>query len=169
MIDDAALRDLARLDAGAAATRGVRSRSRGERETSTASLGELAAIARIEGPVAGARGRTHPCRGPSLAAALRRLGARAGGVRRSAACSPPRAPSGRALARALGTDPRVAYVERDRDLRVAVDPFDTVDVTPGGSGIKYTWAYDEVGPRQPLPLPAAARAAAWPSWTPART
>ena len=28
---------------------------------------------------------------------------------------------------------------------MAADPFDSVDTTPGGSGIKYTWAYDEVG------------------------
>ena len=87
--------------------------------------------------------RTHAAV-PSLAAALRRLGARPEVFRLSGVLAAT-APSGRALARALGADPRVAYVERDRELRVAADPFDTVDVTPGGSGIKYTWAYDEVG------------------------
>ena len=41
---------------------------------------------------------------------------------------------------------------------MSADPYDTVDSTPGGSGIKYTWAYDEVGPRVPLlAAPAAAR------------
>ena len=144
VIDEAALRDLARLDASAAGSAGVALPLLGVRETSTASLGELAAIARIEGPVRVLVGaRTHAAV-PSLAAALRRLGARPEVFRLSGVVAAT-APSGRALARALGSDRRVAYVERDRDLRVAVDPFDTVDVTPGGSGIKYTWAYDEVG------------------------
>jgi subtilisin family serine protease len=42
---------------------------------------------------------------------------------------------------ALRDDPRVAYVERDEPLRVAVEPFDTIDPF---TGIKYTWAYDTV-------------------------
>ena len=33
-------------------------------------------------------------------------------------------PSGAALVAALRTDPRVAYIERDRELRAAADPFD---------------------------------------------
>ena len=83
------------------------------------------------GPVrvlVGARTPRAPC--PALAAALRRLGARA------AACSarpgwwPPPCPPAPPLAAALGADPRVAYVERDRELRVAADPFDSVDVDP---------------------------------------
>jgi hypothetical protein len=52
------------------------------------------------------------------------------------------APSGAALARALGGDPRVAYVERDSELRIATDPFDVPD--PAHGGIKYTWFYDDV-------------------------
>ncbi|MGH2762980.1 MAG: S8 family peptidase, partial [Thermoleophilaceae bacterium] len=50
-------------------------------------------------------------------------------------------PSGAALARALARDPRVAYVERDTELRVAADPLDSVDPV---TGIKYTWFYDDV-------------------------
>ena len=43
---------------------------------------------------------------------------------------------------ALRDDPRVAYIERDRTLRVAVDPFDIIDPTSGPPPIKFTWAYD---------------------------
>jgi subtilisin family serine protease len=50
-------------------------------------------------------------------------------------------PSGAALARALGGDPRVAYVERDSELSIAADPLDAVDPA---TGIAYTWFYDEV-------------------------
>ena len=144
IVDAAALRDLARLDAHSAANAGLRLPLSGAPETSTASIGELAAIAGTAGPIRVLVGaRTHAAV-PALAAALERLGARPEVFPLSGVLAAT-APSGRALARALGTDPRVAYVERDRDLRVAAEPFDTVDVTPGGSGIKYTWAYDEVG------------------------
>ena len=54
-----------------------------------------------------------------------------------------RAPDGAAVAAALAGDPRVAYVERDLTYRIAVDPFDTLD-TNYGTGLKYTWAYDDV-------------------------
>ncbi len=52
------------------------------------------------------------------------------------------APSGAAVAAALRGDPGVAYVERDRSLQAAADPFDTPD--PDHFGIPYSWAYDEV-------------------------
>jgi len=52
-----------------------------------------------------------------------------------------RAPSGRALARALEGDRRVAYVERDGRLRTAADPLDSLDPA---TGLKYTWFYDDV-------------------------
>ena len=52
-------------------------------------------------------------------------------------------PDGEALARALGGDPRVAYVERDRALHVAADPLDTIDPLTSPP-IKYTWFYDAV-------------------------
>jgi subtilisin family serine protease len=41
----------------------------------------------------------------------------------------------------LSNDPRVAYIERDRELRLAADPFDVVDYE---TGVKFTWAYDGV-------------------------
>lgn len=52
-------------------------------------------------------------------------------------------PSGAQLAQALNGDPGVAYVERDRALRRAADPFDAPD--PAHANIRFTWAYDEVG------------------------
>jgi subtilisin family serine protease len=77
---------------------------------------------------------------PALAAVLRRLGARADAFETIGVLAA-RAPSGAALVAALRHDPRVAYIERDRTLRVSADPFDTIDPN---TGIKFTWAYDEV-------------------------
>ena len=51
-----------------------------------------------------------------------------------------RVPSGAAAVAAL-RDPRVAYIERDRELSTAADEFDRIDP---GTGIKFTWAYDAV-------------------------
>jgi subtilisin family serine protease len=51
------------------------------------------------------------------------------------------APSGAALADALRGDRRVAYVERDRRLRAAADPFNAIDPQ---TGINFIWAYDAV-------------------------
>ena len=53
-------------------------------------------------------------------------------------------PSGAATVAALRDDPRVAYIERDRTVRVAADPFDIIDPTSGPPPIKFTWAYDAV-------------------------
>ena len=53
-------------------------------------------------------------------------------------------PSGAAAVASLRADPRVAYTERDRTLRVAADPFDILDPTSGPPPIKFTWAYDAV-------------------------
>jgi subtilisin family serine protease len=53
-------------------------------------------------------------------------------------------PSGADAVAALRDDPRVAYIERDRTLRTAADPFDIVDPTSGPPPIKFTWAYDTV-------------------------
>ena len=50
-------------------------------------------------------------------------------------------PSGAAAVASLRADPRVAYIERDRTLSVAADPFDSVDPN---TMLKYTWAYDAV-------------------------
>jgi subtilisin family serine protease len=106
----------------------------------SASRGELAALARSTGPervLVGAR--TH-ADVPGLAAELRALGAEPetlGLVGVLAA----RVPSGAQLVAALRGDPRVAYVERDRTLRIAADPFDAVDPS---TGIKFTWFFDDV-------------------------
>ena len=144
VVDQAALRDLARLDARAAGNAGLPLPLSGARDVSTASAGELAAIARTDGPVRVLVGARSHAAVPSLARALARLGARPEVFRLSGVLAAT-APSGSVLARSLGADPRVAYIERDRELSVAADPFDSVDTTPGGSGIKFTWAYDEVG------------------------
>jgi subtilisin family serine protease len=50
-------------------------------------------------------------------------------------------PSGAALARELGGDRRVAYIERDDRVQIAADPLDAVDPV---TGLKYTWFYDRV-------------------------
>ena len=63
---------------------------------------------------------------PALAAVLRRLGARVDAFETIGVLAA-RAPSGAALVAGLRRDPRVAYIERDRTLRVAADPFDTMD------------------------------------------
>ena len=53
-------------------------------------------------------------------------------------------PSGADAVASLRDDPRVAYIERDRTLRVAADPFDIIDPLSGPPPIKFTWAYDAV-------------------------
>jgi subtilisin family serine protease len=75
-----------------------------------------------------------------VAAALRRLGARTEGFQ-SVGVVAATVHSGAAAVARLRHDPRVAYVERDKQLRLAADPFDTIDPQ---TGIKYTWAYDAV-------------------------
>ena len=104
------------------------------------SSGEAARIARSEGPerlLVGAR--THGDVA-GLAAKLRALG---GAPERFEITGVLAAtvPSGAAAVAALRGDPRVAYIERDRSLRVAADEFDRVDPS---TGIKFTWAYDTV-------------------------
>jgi subtilisin family serine protease len=101
---------------------------------------ELASIARNDGPepvVVGARRHQDL---PGLAAVLRRLGAQPEAFETIGVVAA-RVPSGTALVARLQDDPRVAYIERDRELRVAVDPFDVVDPQ---TGVKFTWAYDGV-------------------------
>jgi subtilisin family serine protease len=110
------------------------------RAVAAAGPGEPAILARSAGPqrvLVGAR--THADL-PGLAAKLRRLGARTEAVGTIGVLAAS-VPSGAALVAALRDDPRVAYVERDRTLRVAADPFDAVDPT---TGLKFTWFYDEV-------------------------
>jgi subtilisin family serine protease len=104
------------------------------------SSGELAVIARSEGPeplLVGARSHADVA---GVAAKLRALGATPELFETTAVLAAT-VPSGAAAVAALSHDPRVAYVERDRSLRVAADEFDTVDPA---TGIKFTWAYDAV-------------------------
>jgi subtilisin family serine protease len=140
VIDDAALREVNRSGARAAGAGALELPLTGAAKTSA----DLSSIAGARGPVRVLVGARSHADLPSLATALRRLGARPRVLRLTGVIAAT-VPSGAALARALGSDPRVAYLERDRAVRVAADPFDSVDATPGGSGIKYTWAYDEVG------------------------
>jgi subtilisin family serine protease len=107
---------------------------------SAASTGALARIARAGGLVhvlVGVRNRADL---PGVAAVLERLGAHPETFDSIGVLSAS-VPDGAALARALGDDPRVAYVEREGTLRIAADPFDTLDPT---TGFKYTWYYDDV-------------------------
>ncbi len=145
VVDLAALRDAGRLTARVATDGVVPLPLPGDSKAraSTASPGELTAIARSPGPVRVLVGASTHAAVPGIAAALRRLGGRPE-VFADTGVVAAAVPSGAALARLLGADPRVAYIERDRALRVSTDPYDTVDATPGGSGIKFTWGYDEV-------------------------
>ncbi|HMJ96504.1 MAG TPA: S8 family serine peptidase [Thermoleophilaceae bacterium] len=105
--------------------------------------GELARIASTSGPerlLIGAR--THADLA-SLAATVRSLGAEPELFTTIGAMSAT-VPSGAAAVASLRGDPRVAYIERDRTLRVAADPFDILDPTSGPPPIKFTWAYDTV-------------------------
>jgi subtilisin family serine protease len=101
---------------------------------------DLTAIARGRGPqriLVGARGHSDVA---GIARELERLGAEPETFETIGVLAAT-VPSGAALARALGGDPRVAYVERDSRLHIAADPLDSVDPV---TGIKYTWFYDDV-------------------------
>jgi subtilisin family serine protease len=110
-------------------------------EASAASASrELTSIARNHGHervLVGARAHGDVA---GIAAALRRLGAQPE-VFGSIGVVAADVPSGAALAARLRRDPRVAYIERDREMRVAFDPFDVLDPQ---TGVKFTWAYDGV-------------------------
>jgi subtilisin family serine protease len=77
---------------------------------------------------------------PAVHAALRRLGARPEVFETIGVVAATVTSGADAVAR-LRHDPRVAYIERDRTVRLAADPFDVVDPA---TGVKYTWAYDAV-------------------------
>jgi subtilisin family serine protease len=117
------------------------------RASAPAAPGELARIARSGAPERLLVGvRTHSDL-DGVAAELRALGAEPEryeltGVLAAAV------PSGAAAVAALRDDPRVAYIERDRMLRVTADEFDTLDPS---TGIKYTWAYDTVRAGEAIP------------------
>jgi subtilisin family serine protease len=113
------------------------------RASAASASNELAAVARSTGPervLIGAR--THADL-DGLAAKLRSLGAQPELFETIGALAAT-VPSGADAVAALRDDPRVAYIERDRTLRVAADPFDILDPTSGPPPIKFTWAYDAV-------------------------
>jgi subtilisin family serine protease len=110
------------------------------RASAASASSELARLARSTGPerlLIGAR--THGDVA-GLEAKLRSLGAQPERFETIGALGAT-VPSGAQAVAALRGDPRVAYIERDRTLVTAADPFDTLDPA---SGLKYTWAYDVV-------------------------
>jgi subtilisin family serine protease len=113
------------------------------RASAASAPGELARIASSTGPVRLLIGaRTHADL-PGLAAAVGALGAQPELFETIGALAAT-VPSGAAAVDTLRGDPRVAYIERDRTLRVAADTFDNLDPTSGPPPIKFTWAYDTV-------------------------
>lgn len=139
-----ALRAALHVQAGAASSRHVVPLPLPEpaagRATSAASRSGLARIARRRGPQAVLVGVTKHSALMAVKRVLERLGAEPEAFEPIGVLAAT-VPSGAGLARALGADPRVAYVERDTRLRIAADPLDAVDPV---TGIKYTWFYDEV-------------------------
>jgi subtilisin family serine protease len=107
---------------------------------SIASAGELARIAGASRPVRVLVGVREHRDLAGVARVLDRLGAEPEAFAPIGVLAAT-APDGAALARALGGDPRVEYVERDAELQVAGDPLDTTDPE---TGTKFTWFYDEV-------------------------
>jgi len=143
-----ALREVLRQEASATTTGAVplpltAAPARGSeaaRASAASASRELASIARDAGPARVLVGARTYRDMPALAAALRRLGAGTEVIETIGVIAAA-VPSGAALAARLGDDPRVAYIERNRKLRIAGDPFDVVDPQ---TGVKYTWAYDGV-------------------------
>jgi hypothetical protein len=106
-----------------------------------ASSSALSRIARRSGPrrvLVGVRAHSQL---PGVTRALRRVGAAPEAFEEIGVVAAT-VPSGAALARAFGGDRRVAYVERDTELRIASDPFDVPDLEH--DGLKYTWYFDDV-------------------------
>ena len=104
--------------------------------------GELARIASSSGPARLLIGaRTHADLA-GLAATVRGLGGEPELFTTIGALAAT-VPSGAAAVASLRDDPRVAYIERDRTLRVAVDPFDIDSTRDSPPLIKFTWAYDD--------------------------
>jgi subtilisin family serine protease len=110
------------------------------RATAASARAELVRVARAPGPQRVLVGVRRHSDVAAVSRALVRLGA-APEAFESIGVLAATVPSGAGLVRALGADPRVAYVERDTELRIAADPLDAVDPL---TGIKYTWAYDAV-------------------------
>jgi subtilisin family serine protease len=110
------------------------------RASAAANGGALARIARSGEPARLLVGvRTHEDM-DDVAAALRALGANPDRLDITGVIAAT-VPSGATAVGALTRDPRVAYVEPDPTLAVAIDEFDRLDPD---TGIKFTWAYDTV-------------------------
>jgi subtilisin family serine protease len=136
-----ALRAVLQHEAGAAGARQVVPLPLPDARAASASTRpQLTAIARSRGPQRVLVGVTRRSALPRVERVLERLGADPEAFEPIGVLAAT-VPSGAALARALGGDPRLAYVERDTQLRIAADPLDKVDRR---TGIKYTWFYDEV-------------------------
>jgi subtilisin family serine protease len=151
MLEREAAREALRHGARAAAGGGVVPLPLPEspRASASSTSGELARVARSTGPerlLIGARTHEHL---DDLAARVRSLGGEPELFETIGALAAT-VPSGADAVAALRDDPRVAYIERDRTLRTAADPFaipdpfDIPDPTSGPPPIKYTWAYDAV-------------------------
>jgi Subtilase family len=145
LLDSQALREAqTRLDARAVGTWEAaplplaNSRLQSATVASSSALGRLA---RTPGPRRVLVGVHAHSQLPGVARALRRLGAAPEAFEEIGVLAAT-VPSGAALARALGGDRRVAYVERDTEVRIASDPFDVPDLEH--DGLKYTWFFDDV-------------------------
>jgi hypothetical protein len=142
LIERQALREAARLQPGASAPGAIVPLPLPEaRRPSAAGISELRRIARGSGPQRVLVGVRRHGDLPGVARALRQLGAEPEAFEPIGVLGAT-VPSGAALARALGGDARVAYVERDTTLRIAQDPFDVPD--PAHGGHKFTWFFDYV-------------------------
>ncbi len=139
-----ALRAALQLQAGAAGARQVVPLPlpdlRAGRATPASTRSELTLISRGRGPQRVLVGVTRHSALPRVKRVLARLGAEPEAFEPIGVLAAT-APSGAALARSLGGDSRVAYIERDTELQIAADPLDAVDPV---TRLKYTWFYDEV-------------------------
>ena len=144
MLDRAALREALRHSPRAARDGVVRlPLPEPARASAASAAGDVARIARSSGAervLVGVRAHAD-LRG--VAARLRSLGAQPERFETIGALAAT-VPSGADAVAALRGDPRVAYIERDRTLSIAVDTFDILDPTTGPPPIKFTWAYDAV-------------------------
>ena len=147
VLEREALREVLRSRPHSARSRAIPLPLPGTPVASAASTsGELAQIARSEAPAHILVGLNRHSAVDAVAAELRALGAEPEPLALIGVLAA-RVPSGAAAVAALRDDPRVAYIERDRTLRVAVDEFDRTDpdtITPTSPPVKFTWAYDTV-------------------------
>src|SRR5918995_24166 len=141
MVERVALREALRQDAHASGNGVVRlPLPEAPRVSAAAARRGLARLASSPGPehlLVGVRSHGDV---DGVAAKLRALGAEPERFDTIAVLAA-RVPSAADAIAALRDDARVAYVERDEPLRVAVEPFDISDFD---TGRKFSWAYDAV-------------------------